>query len=298
MARQRTWVWSYVALGITWGCSFSFIKDALGFLSPYGVAFGRCALGAATLVALCLARRESLPRDPAVWGHLWIVCLTLNVVPGILFALAETRVTSVVAGIINGLTPLTTLFFIVVVFRDEPVHDYQVAGLALGLVGVLVVLGVWRGLGSNPWWAVTALLGAVTLYGISFPYTRRHLIGRGLSPVSMATTQRVLATITLIPFFAADGFNGHGVTPHAVVGILGLGVLGSGLAYVWNFTIQRAAGSAVASTVTYLTPVVAVVAGVFVLSERLTWYEPVGGAIVLLGAAVGQGRLRRYALRS
>jgi drug/metabolite transporter (DMT)-like permease len=298
VARQRTWLWSYVALGITWGCSFLFIKDALGFLSPYGVAFGRCALGAATLVALCLARRESLPRDPVVWGHLWIVCLTLNVVPGILFALAETRVTSVVAGIVNGLTPLTTLFFIVVVFRDEPVHTYQVAGLALGLIGVLVVLGVWRGLGSNPWWAVAALLGAVTLYGISFPYTRRHLIGRGLSPVSMATTQLVLATITLIPFFAADGYNGHRVTPHAAVGILGLGVLGSGLAYVWNFTVQRAAGSAVASTVTYLTPAVAVVAGVVVLSERLTWYEPIGGAIVLLGAAVGQGRLRRYALRS
>lgn len=298
MAPRRSWLWSYVALGIVWGCSFLFIKDALGFLTPYGVAFGRCALGAATLVALLAARREALPRDPVVWGHLWVVCLTLNVVPGILFALAETRVTSVVAGIVNGLTPLTSLFFIAVVFRDEPVHAHQVAGLVLGLVGVVVVLGIWRGLGSNPWWAVAALLGAVTLYGVSFPYTRRHLIGRGLSPVSMATAQLLLATATLAPFFAADGVNGRPVSPHAVVGIVGLGVLGSGLAYVWNFTVQRAAGSAVASTVTYLTPVVAVVAGVVVLAERVTWYEPVGGAIVLLGAAVGQGRLRRHALRS
>ncbi len=297
MAR-RSWLWSYLALGVTWGCSFLFIKDALGFLAPFGVAFGRCALGAATLLALSLARRERLPREPVVWGHLWVVSLTLNVVPGVLFAVAETRVTSVVAGIVNALTPLTTLLFVVAVFRDEPVHPHQVAGLGLGLVGVLVVLGVWRGLGPNPWWAVAALGAAVVLYGVSFPYTRRHLLGRGLSPVSMATAQLVLATATLAPLFALHGFNGHAVSPHALVGIVALGTLGSGLAYVWNFSVQRAAGSAVASSVTYLTPVVAVVAGVAVLGEPLAWYEPVGGALVLLGAALGQGRLSRYALRS
>ena len=297
MAR-RSWLWSYLALGVTWGCSFLFIKDALGFLAPFGVAFLRCALGAATLLAVSLARRVRLPREPAVWGHLWVVGLTLNVVPGVLFALAETHVTSVIAGIVNGLTPLTTLFFIVAVFRDEPVHAHQMAGLGIGLVGVLVVLGVWRGLGGNPWWAVLALVGAVVLYGFSFPYTRRHLLGRGLSPVSMATTQLLLATVTLAPLFVVHGFNGRAASPHALVGVVALGTLGSGLAYVWNFSVQRAAGSAVASTVTYLTPVVAVVAGVVVLGEPLAWYEPVGGALVLFGAAVGQGRLARYTLRS
>ncbi|HET8990338.1 MAG TPA: DMT family transporter [Acidimicrobiales bacterium] len=297
MAR-RSWLWSYLALGVTWGCSFLFIKEALGFLAPFGVAFVRCALGAATLFALSLARREPWVRQPAVWGHLWVVSLTLNVVPGILFAVAETRVTSVVAGIVNALTPLTTLFFIVVVFRDEPVHVHQVAGLGLGLVGVLVVLGVWRGLGPNPWWAVLALGAAVVLYGVSFPYTRRHLLHRGLSPVSMATAQLILATATLAPLFALRGLNGHAASPRALASVVALGALGSGLAYVWNFSVQRAAGSAVASTVTYLTPVVAVVAGVVVLGEPLAWYEPVGGALVLLGAALGQGRFRRYALRS
>ncbi len=297
MAR-RSWLWSYLALGLTWGCSFLFIKEALGFLAPFGVAFVRCALGAATLLALSLVRRERWVRGPAVWGHLWVVSLTLNVVPGVLFAVAETRVTSVVAGIVNALTPLTTLFFIVAVFRDEPVHRHQVAGLGLGLAGVLVVLGVWRGLGPNPWWAVLALGAAVVLYGVSFPYTRRHLLGRGLSPVSMATAQLILATATLAPLFALHGLNGHAASPRALVSVVALGTLGSGLAYVWNFSVQRAAGSAVASTVTYLTPVVAVVAGVAVLGEPLAWYEPVGGALVLLGAALGQGRFRRYALRS
>jgi drug/metabolite transporter (DMT)-like permease len=71
-----------------------------------------------------------------------------------------------------------------------------------------------------------------------------------------------------------------------------LGVLGSGFAYIWNFKIMEAAGSAIASTVTYVTPVVAVIVGIIFLGEGITWYEPVGGFIVLLGAAIGQQRIK------
>jgi drug/metabolite transporter (DMT)-like permease len=276
-----------------WGCSFLFIKLSLGFLTPFGVAFVRCALGALTLVVIATVTRVRLPKEAIVWLHLWVVALCLNVVPGILFAVAETRTTSIVAGIINALTPLTTLFFMLVVFRDEPLQRHQLVGLAVGLCGVLVVLGVWQGLGRNPWWAVAALLAAVTFYGVSFPYTRRYLIPRGLAPVSLASAQLLLATATLLPTFLIDGTNGHGVTAKALFSALALGIFGSGFAFMWNFRVIAAAGSSIASTVTYLTPVVAVVAGIIFLNESLSWFEPVGGAIVLLGAAIGQGRLRK-----
>jgi drug/metabolite transporter (DMT)-like permease len=289
----RSWIWTYLALGLVWGCSFLFIKDALGFLTPFGVAFARCALGAITLLCIAAIRRVALPRDPALWFHLWIVALCLNVVPGVLFAVAETRTTSIVAGIINALTPLTSLFFIVVVFRDEPVKRYQLVGLGVGLLGVLLVLGVWRGFGPNPWWAVAALLFSVTLYGLSFPYSRRFVIPRHLDPIALASTQVVLAALTLTPTFIIDGTNGHSITWKAGLAVLALGIFGTGFAYIWNFRVMAAAGSAIASTVTYLTPVVAVVAGVLFLHEPLTWFEPIGGLVVLLGAAIGQGRLRR-----
>ena len=289
----RSWVWTYLALGLVWGCSFLFIKDALGFLTPFGVAFARCALGAITLLCIAAIRHVALPRDPLLWFHLWIVALCLNVVPGVLFAVAETRTTSIVAGIINALTPLTSLFFIVVVFRDEPVKRYQLVGLGVGLVGVLLVLGVWRGFGPNPWWAVAALLLSVTLYGLSFPYSRRFVIPRRLNPIALASTQVTLAAVTLTPTFLFDGTNGHSVTLKAALAILALGIFGTGFAYIWNFRVMAAAGSAIASTVTYLTPVVAVIAGVLFLHEPLTWFEPIGGLIVLLGAAIGQGRLQR-----
>jgi drug/metabolite transporter (DMT)-like permease len=285
---SRSWVPAYVATGIAWGCSFLFIKYSLGFLTPFGVAFMRCALGAVTLLVIAVVTRVALPKEFLVWCHLWVVAMCLNIVPGVLFALAETRTTSIVAGIVNALTPLTTLFFILVVFRDEVIKRYQIVGLAVGLVGVLMVLGVWQGFGSNPWWAVLALLGAVTLYGISFPYTRRFIIPRHLAPVSLASAQLLLAALTLLPAFLINGMNGHAVTPHAVASVLALGIFGSGFAFMWNFRVQAAAGSSIASTVTFLTPVVAVVVGVIFLHERLTWFEPVGGLVVLLGAAIGQ----------
>jgi drug/metabolite transporter (DMT)-like permease len=288
----RSWLPAYVATGIVWGCSFLFIKLSLGFLTPFGVAFVRCALGALTLVVIAAITRVRLPNKAVVWLHLWVVALCLNIIPGILFAVAETRTTSIVAGIINALTPLTTLFFMLVVFRDEPLQRHQLVGLAIGLCGVLVVLGVWQGFGRNPWWAVVALLGAVTLYGISYPYSRRYLIPRGLAPVSLASAQLILAAATLLPTFLIDGTNGHDVTTKALCSALALGIFGSGFAFMWNFRVISAAGSSIASTVTYLTPVVAVIAGIIFLNESLTWFEPVGGAIVLLGAAIGQGRLR------
>src|SRR3984957_7327351 len=297
-APSRSWLPTYIVLGITWGCSFLFIKYSLGFLTPFGVAFGRCALGALTLVIISSVRRIALPREFIVWCHLWVVAMCLNIVPGVLFAVAETRTTSIVAGIINALTPLTSLFFIVVVFRDEPVKRYQLVGLGVGLLGVLLVLGVWRGFGPNPWWAVAALLLSVTLYGLSFPYSRRFVIPRHLDPIALASTQVVLAALTLTPTFLFDGTNGHSITVKSGLAVLALGAFGTGFAYIWNFRVMAAAGSAIASTVTYLTPVVAVIAGVLFLHERLTWFEPVGGLVMLLGAAIGQGRLpRRHTLR-
>ena len=98
-APSRSWLPTYIVLGITWGCSFLFIKYSLGFLTPFGVAFGRCALGALTLVVISLVRRIALPREFIVWCHLWVVAMCLNIVPGVLFAVAETRTTSIVAGI-------------------------------------------------------------------------------------------------------------------------------------------------------------------------------------------------------
>lgn len=289
---SKSWLGIYIALGIVWGCSFIFIKLGLEFLTPFGVAFGRCALGALALLIYSRIKKISLVKDRRMLGHLWVVSLLLNVIPGILFALAETQVTSILAGIINAVTPLMTLIAIILVSRNEPPTKPQVIGLLIGFLGVLTVLGAWNGLGTNPLWAILVLLAAVTCYGFSFPYSRRFILPANLSPESMATAQVSLGALTLLPLFIFDGVNGNEYAFGPVFAMVALGVFGSGFAYIWNFTIMRAAGSAIASSVTYVTPVVAVIVGLIFLQEKLHWYEPLGALIVLLGAAIAQGRIK------
>ena len=290
-SKSQSWLGLYITLGIVWGCSFIFIKLGLEFLTPFGVAFGRCALGALALLIYLKIKGLSLVRDRKMIGHLWVVALLLNVIPGILFAWAETEVTSILAGIINAVTPLMTLIAIIVVSRNEKPTTPQVVGLLLGFLGVLTVLGAWKGLGDNPLWAILILLAAVTCYGFSFPYSRRFILPAQLKPEVMAATQVTLGAITLLPLFLINGIAKSEFLIGPVLAMVALGVFGSGFAYIWNFTIMRDAGSAIASSVTYVTPVVAVAVGLIFLQEKLHWYEPVGALIVLLGAAIAQGRI-------
>jgi drug/metabolite transporter (DMT)-like permease len=289
---NNSWLPIYLALGFVWGCSFIFIKLGLEFLTPFGVAFGRCALGALTLLAWAKYKGIALPKSKRVLFHLWVVSLLLNVIPGVFFALAQTEVTSVLAGIINAVTPLMTLIAIMVVTRDEKPKLYQVVGILIGFTGVLTVLGAWKGLGDNPLWAILILLAAVTCYGFSFPYSRRFVLPHKLAPESIAAGQVTLGALTLLPFVIYNGIDKYEYKAAPVFAMIALGVFGSGFAYIWNFKVMALAGSAIASSVTYLTPVVAVIVGAIFLQEKIHWYEPVGALIVLLGAAIGQNRIK------
>ena len=290
---RKSWLPAYIALGVTWGCSFIFIELGLEFLTPFGVAFVRCALGAITLLIIVKVRKIALPKDKSTWRKLWIVALMLNVVPGILFAFAQQYVTSVVAGIINATTPLMTMVFMLLLFREQKLKSEQIIGLLLGATGVMVVLGIWKGIGDNQLIGVVALLLAVSCYGYSFPYTTRKILPLGLKPEAAATIQLCMAAITLLPLYLFDGIAEENYRLTPLLAVLALGVLGSGFAYIWNFSIIAAAGGSIASTVTYVTPVVAVIVGWIFLGEQITWHEPIGAVFVILGAAMTQGRLKR-----
>ena len=290
---RKSWLPAYLALGLVWGCSFIFIKLGLEFLTPFGVAFVRCALGAITLLIVVRLMKIDLPKEKSTWYKLWIVAMLLNVVPGILFAYAELHVTSVLAGIINATTPLATLIVMLIAFREEKLKAEQIYGLIIGGIGVMVVFGIWQGIGDNQLTGVIALLIAVTCYGTSFPYLKRNIIPLGLKPEAAATTQLIMAAITLLPFYLYDGISEDNYRPANVFAMLALGILGSGFAYIWNFSIIAAAGSSIASSVTYLTPIVAVFVGWLFLGEVIVWHEPVGALLVILGAAVSQGRFNR-----
>jgi drug/metabolite transporter (DMT)-like permease len=291
--RATSWPARLLLLAAIWGLSFVLIKVGNRGFTAVQVSFGRMLFGLLALAPVVLLQRAPLPRDARTWAHLAVAAVLVNSAPFTLFALGEQRIDSLLAGIWNGTTPLFVLVVVLLTLPEERPTREGAAGLVLGFAGVLVVLGAWRGIGGGELLGSAACLGAGILYGIGFPYLRRNLATGSLTVPALAFGQLAMGTLQLalvLPF--AGGVPGSFPT-RPVVAVAVLGAAGTGAAYLLNYSIIRAAGATAASTVTYLVPVFATVAGVVCLGERLTWNEPVGGFVVLIGVAASQGRLRR-----
>jgi drug/metabolite transporter (DMT)-like permease len=283
----------FILTGIVWGSSFLFIAVALTGMTPAQVAGGRLVFGALALAAVVALRRERLPRTFRVWAHLCVLSVSFCVVPFLLFAWAEQHVSSGLASIFNATTPIMTAIMAWAVFRVERLRAGQLAGIALGILGVVVIIapGALSDVGGSTV-AQVALLGATACYGFSLSYMRRFLGDAGLSGIAFAfgyIGPAAALMVLLSPVILAEPMR---LTPAVIASIVALGVLGTGLAYVWNQNTLRAWGPTRASTVTYISPVVGVALGILILGERLTWNEPTGALIVFLGILLVQERVR------
>ena len=139
-----SWRLPYVLLALTWGSSFWFIKVGLESFTALEVGSLRVTIGAFTLLLISTVTRTPLIREWRVLKHLCVLALCLNSTPGVLFAFGETRISSILAAIINATTPLATLLVTSVAFREQRPRRAQQVGLLLGFLGVLVVLGADR----------------------------------------------------------------------------------------------------------------------------------------------------------
>jgi drug/metabolite transporter (DMT)-like permease len=216
-----------------------------------------------------------------VWGHVAVVGALMNAFPFTLFALGEEHVSSVIAGLWNGTTPLMTLVAVLVLLPDERPDSRRLAGLAGGFVGLVVLLGPWQGLGGDELLGHVACAMGACCYGLGLTYTRRNLSARRDGGLSLATAQLLCATAMLAVVAPFAGTPSFALDAGQVSGLLVLGVLGSGLAYVLTHSIIRAAGPTTFSLVTYVIPIFSTILGVTILSESVTWNEPAGAAIVL-----------------
>ncbi|BCJ70176.1 hypothetical protein GCM10009779_36680 [Polymorphospora rubra] len=288
----------FALLALVWGASFLFIKVALEGLSPVQVVFGRLACGAAVLLVPMLAARRRWPRGVRVWGHLTVIAVLLCVAPFLLFAWAGQYIPSGLSSIYNATTPITTLLVSLAVLPDERLTRTRTAGLVVAAAGVLLVAAPWTAPagagGSRSLLAQGACLAATTCYGLAFVYSRRFLRDTPYDPTTIAAAQVTIAavvTAALVPFV--------GTTPvrwslPVVASMIALGGIGTGVAYIWNTRIIQAWGATLASTVTYLTPVVGVSLGIVVLDEPVHWHGPVGAMLVILGILTSQNRLGRF----
>ncbi|WP_428963164.1 DMT family transporter [Micromonospora fluostatini] len=295
----RAWLPGFVALAAIWGSSFLFIKVGIRELHPVHLAGYRVATATLTLLVVLAVLRDRLPREGRTWLHLTVVGAFQVALPFTFFAYGEQRIESLLAGIWNATTPLVVLPMAVLVFRTERLDARRAVGLGLGFVGVLVVLGVWQGVGGVHFVGQLFCFAAAACYGFAIPYQKRFLAGGTHSGVALSAGQLVTGTVLLA---LAAPLGGTPPLPtelsiEVLGSVLALGAIGTGLAFVINMRNIRLIGASLASTVTYLVPIFAVVVGVVVLDEHLAWYQPVGALIVLAGVAVSQGLLGRRRAR-
>jgi drug/metabolite transporter (DMT)-like permease len=291
------WRLRFAGLSLIWGFSFLLIKVGTHGYAPFQVTLGRLVFGTAVLAAAMAVKRERLPRGAHTWGHLAVAAFLLNALPFSLFAYSELTIPSTLAGICNATSPLWGMALSLVALSEDRPTRVRFAGLGLGFLGVLTVLGAWQGFhGLDARGTAMALLASLS-YPVGWIYVRRTLAGAGGSHLSMTGAQLLLATVQLAvvtPLFTS--FPGHfSLVP--LLAIAALGALGTGLAVLVQYGLVAEVGPTTAQMVTYFIPVIATGAGVAILGESLRWTTPVGAVVVLAGAALTQVRAAPRASR-
>lgn len=281
----------FAALPLIWGSSFLFIKIGLEGLSPIQVAWGRAVLGGVTLVIITLVARHAWPRERGIWLEMVPVSLLLTVFPFFLISWGGQFISSGLMSIYNATTPLWTLLIAIAALPQERPTGRKYIALALGFVGVVVLLNPWAIEGSSGLLGQLASLGAAACYGGGYVTLRRVIAKHEISPITLAAMQvGIGASLFLLatPWIAAT--RAPDLTGRVVLCMLLLGCVGTGIAYIFNNNVVRSMGATTASMVTYVNPIVGVTLGVIVLSESVHWNEPVGALLVIGGILLGQER--------
>lgn len=291
--RSLAIVLQFVGMGLVWGASFLFMKVALDGVSFYQVAWSRLVFGGLTLGIIVLVTRQRLPRERVVYLHFLVIAITNCVIPHLAFAWAEQYVSSGLASIYNAVTPITTALMVTLAFHVEKLNRGQLFGIAIGITGVVVIIAPWQHAAfTGDLAGQLACLLAATCYGFSFGYIRKFLSHRPIPGPTFAFLNIGVAGAIMLLLTPVIAWQPVALTPGIVASLLTLGILGTGVAYIWNINVLRAWGPTNASTVTYITPVVGVLLGVLVLGETFSANQPAGAALVLVGILFTQQRIR------
>ena len=294
-------LWPYAALfglAMVWGVSFLLVKLGLRGMGPTTLVFVRAASAALTLVAVtvCSGRRLAPPAVRRRLPDLCVMGVLYNVIPWTLMGVGELTVSSGMASILNVTAPLWTALFAFLATPSERPRRLTVAGLALGLVGtvILVAPDLVGGPGAGTLGAL-ALLGGAISTAASYIYQRKRLIG--VPPLRIALWQMIFAAL-ISGIIAAPSLGSLHPTPVSLAAVLALGVVSTGVTLVVLYRLLNVLGSTRTSTVNFLLPVTAVLWGALLLGERVTTAMLAGMAVILLGivlAGVGPRRRRRGA---
>ncbi|HVP74458.1 MAG TPA: DMT family transporter [Gaiellaceae bacterium] len=283
-----------VALALLWGASFMFIKVAVRELAPATLILGRLGFAALTLavaVPIMIGGRETLREIREHAGWLVVVALVNTAVPFWLLSWGETRIDSGLASIIQASLPIFNAVIAFGFFHEVRVTGVRLAGIAIGFVGVALLVGAQP---SGKVLGALAVVGMALCYALGGLLTGRHL-GEVAPPV-VALAATAVSALVALPFGLTQAPH-HAPGWKAVGSVLALGVPGTALAYLLFFGLIAGAGAAYASLVTYLIPPIALGYGAIFLGEHISASAVGGLALVLGGVGLGTGAVNPARLR-
>jgi drug/metabolite transporter (DMT)-like permease len=282
-----------VSLSILWGGSFLFVGVAVRELPALAIVVARVVLAAATLLAVMRLMGIRLPREPHVWAAFFGMGILNNAIPFTLIAWGQGHIASGVASIFNATTPLFTVVVAHAFTADERMTARKLAGVAIGFVGVAVMIGgaALASLGVAVL-AQLAMLAAALSYAFAGVYGRRFK-AMGVEPVATAAGMLTASSLMLVPVMLAVDRPWTLPAPSAAAAgaLVGLALLSTSLGYILYFRLLATAGATNLLLVTFLIPASAILLGVTLLGERLEPRHFLGMALIGCGLAAIDGRL-------
>ena len=275
---RRNWILLF-ALAALWGASYLFIKIGLDDLSPAAVVFTRTALAALVLLPFAVRSGGMAP----LWRRApWLVALGALQVAGpfLLISAGERHIASSLAGILVASAPIFTAILAIWLDHSERLSTPGVVGVAIGLVGVALLLGVDLG-GSS-----AALLGGLMVVLASVGYAIGGFALKrwftGYQPLALVAGTMSASALMTLPLMLID-LPDH-VGPDTVGAMCALGLGGTGIAFVIYYTLNREIGPTRTSLVAYIAPVFALVYGVTLLDEAFSITTALGIVLIVGGS--------------
>ena len=287
----REWMMLF-ALSLLWGGSFFFVGIAVGDLPPLTIVALRVGLAAIALWCIALVIGLRPPKSAKVWAAFLAMGLLNNVIPFTLIVWGQVQIASGLASILNATTPLFTVIFAGIFLSDERFTPLKLAGVAIGFIGVVVMIGAPALADGDGTLAKLAIIGAAISYGLAGVYGRRFKT-MAINPILTAAGQVTASALFMAPIaLSVDGpLDIAGSSSGTWAAVIGLAVLSTAVAYVLYFKILETAGATNLLLVTLLIPVSAILLGSLFLNESLEPIHFMGMALIALGLSALDGRL-------
>jgi drug/metabolite transporter (DMT)-like permease len=279
-------------LALLWGSSFFFYKILVAVLPPVTVVLGRVGIAAIAMNLWLLATGQRVSLSNGRWLGFLLLGFLNNVLPFILIAWGETRITSGMASILNATTPI---FMVAVAHwgtHDEKLSWAKIAGITLGIFGVIVLVGPEAFAGGSYIWGELAVVGASCVYAFGGVYSRRF---KDLTPLVAATGQVTGGAVILGPLSLLVDHPWSLPMPATGLwaSLLAIALINTALAYFVYYRMLASAGVTYISLVTFLIPVIALLLGAVFLGEDVTAQAMAGMAVIAAGLAAIDGRMFR-----